>query len=123
VEHLPSLGETVEELVPCPCNALTCDPEGGAHDNGLIAKFLVVVIHFGDILYAKVLLGLLEFFVCLCHLAINDAPHKRRGVSHAHFIPSQWPGQRIEAVSCCNRCHAVPLAPFQPEFLTRLRIT
>lgn len=119
-EHLPrNLDETVEEIAPCQCIDLTYT-EGGAHDNGLVAKLLIVVVHVGDTLYLRVLLGLMAFPVSVCHMPVKDESHKGRGdESHTRFIPSQWP-RKSEAVSCCSGRHVALLAPFQPEFLPRI---
>lgn len=119
-EHLPrSLGETVEEIAPRQCIDLTYT-KGGAHDNGLVAKLLIVAVHVGDTLYLRVLLGLMAFLVSVFHMPIKDASHKGRGdESHTCFIPSQWP-RKSEAVSCCSGRHVALLAPFQSEFLPRI---
>lgn len=109
----------MEEIAPCQCIDLT-NTKGGTHDNGLVAKLLIVAVHVGDTLYLRVLLGLMVFLVSVCHMPVKDASHIGRGEeSHTRFIPSQWP-RKSEAVSCCSGCHVALLAPFQSEFLPRI---
>lgn len=66
---------------------------GGIHGHGLVAKFLVVIVDFGDTLHSVVLQGLIQLLVCVCHMPTKDVLHKGGDEHHCGLGTEHGLGQ------------------------------
>lgn len=87
-------GDTVLKGAPGQLANLANVPEGGSHDDGLVAVLLVVLVNALHAQHARVFVGL-EGAPLLGLVPVHDAPHKRRDQARARVRARcrLWPQQ------------------------------